>query len=300
MKELCRLAIVILLPLSFLPTTSSSHAQTQTSNSEVMTDVSHAKMESILRGMGFEFTEKQPDDSDAFFFQLNGYKVTLLNQVKDMQLYAGFSDKVDLTRVNEWNSTYRFSRAYVSDKGGASLEDDLDFAGGVTRTAIEAFIKQFRTTLTSYVKFVTNSPSNATKASSDPVTEGSPTVERTTSLAGATPSSQLRPYTKSPSAKKRIKTPVGDFALWVDETKWKQDKVDTAGVLQFSNVNGEAWARAITERIGIPTNGLREIALINAKKADPNAKITFEDERIVNGPQVLALQIVGTTKGIPL
>jgi hypothetical protein len=113
---------------------------------------------------------------------------------------------------------------------------------------------------------------------------------------------QLGPYTKSPSATKRIQTSVGDFGLWVDEAKWKQDQdnVNTPGELHFSNVNGEAWAIVITDRFGVPNDGLREVALINAKRVDPNARITFEENRIVNGRQVLALQMAFTTKGVPL
>lgn len=121
-----------------------------------------------------------------------------------------------------------------------------------------------------------------------------------TKLTGVAPSSQLRSYTKSPSAKKRIETSVGDFALWVDEAKWKQDKSDTAGVLEFSNLNGGVIVKVIAEDTGIATEGLRELVLTNARNAAPNAKITFEENRIVNGRQVLALQMAATVKGIPV
>jgi len=88
--------------------------------------------------------------------------------------------------------------------------------------------------------------------------------------------------------------------LWVDETKWKQAKSDTAGVLNFAHVNGEAWATVITERIGIPTNVLRDIALENMKHGDPNARITFDEKRIVNGRQVLAVEMSASIEGVPL
>jgi hypothetical protein len=267
--------------------------------SEIMTEVSPAKMRSILKGMGFEFTEKSFDKSTAFYFQLNAYKTTLLSGGTDMQLYAGFSDKVDLTRVNEWNANYRFGRAYVNDEGGPSLENDLDFAGGITTNTIEAFITQFRTTLTTYLTFVKEVMPSTNAAAPTPATPASPTVDRSTPSPATAPSTPLRSYERSASATTRIKAPVGNFAIWIDETKWKQQTAKEAGWLEFAHVNGEAWATVITERIGIPTDGLREIALINAKSFDPNAKITFEETRIVNGRQVRALQIVGTTKGIP-
>src|SRR5579872_3279156 len=117
-----------------------------------MTEVSNAQMRSILQAMGFEFTEKQTDQSYIFVFQLSGFKTTLLNQGKDMQLYSGFTDKTTLNKINQWNQSYRYCRAYVNDQGGGSIEDDLSFAGGVTKETIEEFIKQYRGTLTSFVK----------------------------------------------------------------------------------------------------------------------------------------------------
>lgn len=112
-------------------------------------------------------------------------------------------------------------------------------------------------------------------------------------------SSQLRSYGKSPSAKKRFRTPVGDFALWVDETRWKQVKSDIAGALKFSSINGVGWAIVMTERPGIPTDNIREVVLLNEKAVDPNAHITLEEKRIVNGRDILALQIAGINKGVP-
>ena len=52
---------------------------------QTVTEVPHDKMRGMLQGMGFEITEKAFDNSIAFYFQLNGYKVTLINNVKDMQ-----------------------------------------------------------------------------------------------------------------------------------------------------------------------------------------------------------------------
>jgi hypothetical protein len=120
------------------------------------------------------------------------------------------------------------------------------------------------------------------------------------SSLGATPPPQLRSYTKPPAAKTRIKTSVEEFVLWIDETKWKQYKSDTPGILKFSHVNGEALAAVVTDHIGIPTDVMREAALENAKRGDPNARITFEEKRIVNGRQVLAVEISLTIEGVPV
>jgi hypothetical protein len=120
------------------------------------------------------------------------------------------------------------------------------------------------------------------------------------SSVGITPSPQLRSYTKTLAAKTRIKTSVDEFVLWIDETKWKQDKSDTPGILKFSHVNGEALAVLITDHIGIPTDVMREAVLQSAKRGDPNARITSEEKRIVNGRQVLAVEMSLTLEGVPV
>ncbi len=107
----------------------------------VMTQVTDAQMQKILRGMGFEVTVMK---ANRYRFQLDGYTVVLFNEGENMQLYAGFKNKASLQQINEWNKTKRFSRAYVDDEGDAVIEADLDFAGGVTKETVEEFIKTFR------------------------------------------------------------------------------------------------------------------------------------------------------------
>ncbi len=113
-------------------------------------------------------------------------------------------------------------------------------------------------------------------------------------------SSRLPSYTKDPTAKKRIETSVGDFALWVDEAKWKQDKAESDGVLEFSNVSrGGVGVKVIVEDTGVPLGRLRDLVLANFRSAAEKIKVTFEEKRIVNGRRVLALQVAATVKGLP-
>jgi hypothetical protein len=45
-----------------------------------------------------------------------------------IQFYAGFNDVegLELTRINEWNKTKRFARAYIDDEADPVIELDLD------------------------------------------------------------------------------------------------------------------------------------------------------------------------------
>ena len=71
-------------------------------------------------------------------------------------------------------------------------------------------------------------------------------------------------------------------------------------MLKFSHVNGEAHALVISRSVGMPTTVLRDSILSVQKEADPNARITFEEKRTVNGRQVLATEMSGATEeGVP-
>ena len=245
----------------------------------VMTEVSNAQMRTILQAMGLELTEKQGSQSYMFVFQLGGYKTTLLNQGKDMQLYSGFSDKISLSKVNQWNQSYRYCRAYVNDQGGGSIEDDLSFAGGVTKETIEEFLKQYRGTLTTFVKFLNDNSKDGPAA---------------TSSATSTPSSDAKPA----GGRQPIKVPNGAFTIWIDTSKWKPGKADGPGDLLFENVNGEGYVKIISEKIALPLDTLRSAALVNMRKNDPNAKVVMEEKRTVNGKDVIVLQVDLSTSGI--
>ena len=158
--------------------------------------------------------------------------------------------------------------------GGAVLEADLDFDGGVTTATIEEFIKTFRTVLETWVDFVLKGA--------------------TTSATGSS-----SPHVKRPSATKRIQTPFGKFVVWVDELKWKPAKADEPGVLVFDETSGAGYSKIITERIGIPTDSLKAIVLANMRTVDSNAKITLEETRMVNGKKVLVLQYDATYQQVP-
>ena len=253
----------------------SNTAQIANNQGEIVSELSIAKMRSILQGMGFDFSEQPNGNGNPILnFQLDGYRVSLLTLADNLMLYSGFTIKVDLSRVNRWNQEQRFSRTYLDKDGDPAIESDLDVSGGVTKETIERFIKRFRTTLSAYVKSLTT---ESTQAQATPVAP----VHR-----------------RSAAATTSVKLPFGDFTIWVDETKWKRAKSDDGSIVQFDNVNTEGYARIITERISVPIDNLGEIALINLKKVDPNAKISFQERRIVNGRQVLAMYIDATVSAL--
>lgn len=105
--------------------------------------------------------------------------------------------------------------------------------------------------------------------------------------------------TKPASAKSEYKAKHGGFSIWYDESKWVQSQTDEEGRIEFRLKRGDAYAVAIIEELGVPTATLKEIALENAKKAAPDAKVVFEEPRTINGTELVCMKIEGTVKGIP-
>jgi len=123
---------------------------------DVMTAISDKHMESVLDEMGIDYTKSK---EHTWKLKLDSRTVLLFleHDNTDSQLYIGFGDKtVSPSKMNEWNKSKRFGRAYADDDSNPVLESDLDFAGGVTDDTLKAWIKLFKTLIESYVKFLNN------------------------------------------------------------------------------------------------------------------------------------------------
>lgn len=107
-------------------------------------------------------------------------------------------------------------------------------------------------------------------------------------------------FNKSASAKTLFKAERGNFGLWYDDTKWHlSPKAQEPGRTTFDLKRGDGYGVFIVEELGMPIASLKKIALSNAKDVAPDAKIIFEETRVVNGKEVLCMKIDGTIEGIP-
>lgn len=107
-------------------------------------------------------------------------------------------------------------------------------------------------------------------------------------------------HNKPPSSNKLFKPTRGNFGIWYDETKWREQKAtDPDEKLRFSLIGGDAYVMIVVEEIPMPLETLKKAAVANARSAAPDAKLTKEETRVVNGKQVLAMVIEGTVEQIP-
>jgi len=105
-------------------------------------------------------------------------------------------------------------------------------------------------------------------------------------------------YRKSESAKSVYNVKGGKISFYFDPKKWKQEKSDEPNKARFEFREGDVYGMMIVERMSIPISTLREIALKNAKEAAPDVKIVNEENRTVNGVNILCLQMDATIEGI--
>lgn len=116
----------------------------------------------------------------------------------------------------------------------------------------------------------------------------------------AKPPSELPPgsFLKSEKATSVFNVKGDKFLVWFDPTKWTQKKSDEPGRAGFQHRDGDLYGIAIAERLNMPIETLKKIAVENAQSVAPDIKVTYEENRIVNGKKVLCLRMEGTMKDI--
>jgi Putative bacterial sensory transduction regulator len=120
---------------------------------EVVTEVSTEQLRKMLESMGYEVA--QPKE-DVLEFAIEGHTALVINKKTNIQLYSYFQKqkKMDLKKMNEWNATKRFSRAYIDQDGDAVIEWDVDLEGGTTAEALKESIRTYRVGVMTFVRFL--------------------------------------------------------------------------------------------------------------------------------------------------
>lgn len=86
------------------------------------------------------------------------------------------------------------------------------------------------------------------------------------------------------------------YGVWLDLSRWRvvEPKQNPAAEYQFTHLGGQVGAVVIADAMRVPPETWKQIVLNNARREAPDARITKEEHRTVNGVPVLALQSEGT------
>ena len=109
-----------------------------------------------------------------------------------------------------------------------------------------------------------------------------------------------RKFEKSESSTFLVESKKLNIGIWIDPKMWKfsKDKQSEVTELFFEHRKKDLYGMLITEKIQIPVEKLRGIALENARSAAPDTKVVKEEYRMVNDTKVLMMQMIGTIQGI--
>ena len=108
-------------------------------------------------------------------------------------------------------------------------------------------------------------------------------------------------FKKPMNAKLQYKGKRGTLALYLVPGVWERMEKPPNPVAEvgFRHKDGDMFALVIAERIIVPLETLKRIALANVRKVDDNARIIKEEKRTVNGNEVLCLILELKSEGIP-
>lgn len=86
------------------------------------------------------------------------------------------------------------------------------------------------------------------------------------------------------------------YGIWVDQSRWRLTdlKQNMAAEHEFMHASGQAGALIVSEPTRITPESWKQIVINNARREAPDARITREEKKTVNGVPVLLLQSEGT------
>lgn len=97
-----------------------------------------------------------------------------------------------------------------------------------------------------------------------------------------------------------LKSTRNNSAYWINTDKWVFSKAtdNPEAEYQFQLKGKDLYGMTITEEAQIPLETLAHLALNNALSKVPDAHISKQEYRIVNGNNLIYLEIIGTFQGI--
>lgn len=91
-----------------------------------------------------------------------------------------------------------------------------------------------------------------------------------------------------------------NVGFWLNPKEWSFQKAtdNLEAEYEFQLKGEDLYGMVISEKVEIPLETLKSIALENGKGAAPDLRVVKEEYRFVNGIKVLLLEMSGTMQGI--
>ncbi|MFA7431753.1 MAG: YbjN domain-containing protein [Rhodospirillaceae bacterium] len=152
-KVPCAIFAVALFAVMALGTGAASAQAT----SPAISKISAQEAKGLFRDLGY--TSVEVDSDGDIIVNMQGMRVlVLVGSAKGTSIQMRFSmtgTEATMGKVNTWNKTKMYSRAYLDDNGDPVLEAEQDLAGGVSIERLKDFIKTYGVSLTAFLREVT-------------------------------------------------------------------------------------------------------------------------------------------------
>lgn len=108
------------------------------------------------------------------------------------------------------------------------------------------------------------------------------------------------PFEKDKKQTFLVKSNKVNVGVWINPKEWSfiKGKEGDAFEFQFRKKDGDLYAMLITEKMEMPIETLKKIALNNARSAAPDIRMIQDEFRTVNGKKLLMMQMNGTIEGL--
>ena len=85
-----------------------------------------------------------------------------------------------------------------------------------------------------------------------------------------------------------------------DVHKWRLTDADENGFYTLRHISGSGIVMLIAESVGTPVDSIPDLALAEARTEAPNARVVFQEKRLVHGVQIWYLKIEADIKDVPV
>ena len=106
-------------------------------------------------------------------------------------------------------------------------------------------------------------------------------------------------FFKSEEATFLVRSKRTNVGIWINPKHWsfKKGEEGEPAEFQFQRKGDDLYGMLIAEKISIPIESLKGIAINNARSVAPDIRVIREEYRTVNGLELLMMQMAGTIQG---
>lgn len=137
----------LVLPLLGTPAPAAA------ADTDLVTIMTAAKIEGIMNSFSDVKNFKEAGNN-VYSFETAGFKIFLQNGGETMLVTATFDGAATLTRLNEWNRSKWFTKAYLDKSNNVCLEHSLELNGGVTEKNVKEWMGTFVLCLKEFKKLL--------------------------------------------------------------------------------------------------------------------------------------------------